>query len=36
MEAIVGAVWIDSGKSLEQVQRAMQNLSIGCYSDRDK
>lgn len=36
MEAIVGAVWIDSGKSLEQVQKAMQNLGIGCCSDREK
>jgi len=28
MEAIVGAVWIDSGRSLEDVRRVMQKLHI--------
>lgn len=36
MEAIIGAVWIDSGKSLEQVLKVMQSLGIGCCSHREK
>ncbi|KAK5085215.1 hypothetical protein LTR05_004495 [Lithohypha guttulata] len=28
MEAIIGAVWVDSGKSLVDVRRVMQNLHI--------
>jgi len=28
MEAIIGAVWIDSGKDLKQVQEVMHNMRI--------
>lgn len=32
MEAVIGAVWIDSGKNLEQVRTTMEKLGIGCCS----